>query len=91
MAGPRTAKFSEACRRLAEVVGPGGLTKAEELAAYCYRRALKRQRSSRGVVLELLRGYAKGRSFDDETNGKRDAVANRSGYDGVGAKDKAGN
>jgi hypothetical protein len=38
---PRTAKFSEACRRLAEEIGQNGTTGAEQLAEYCFRRALK--------------------------------------------------
>jgi hypothetical protein len=38
---PRTAKFSEAARRLAEEIGQNGRTGAEELAEYCFHRALK--------------------------------------------------
>ena len=54
---PRTAKFSEACRRLAEEIGTRGLTRAEELAQYCYCRALK------GSVrhAELFLNYCEGK------------------------------
>jgi hypothetical protein len=38
---PRTAKFAEAARRLAEELGQNGKTGAEQLAEHCYRRALK--------------------------------------------------
>jgi Family of unknown function (DUF5681) len=38
---PRTAKFSEACRRLAEEIEQNGMTGAEQLAEHCFRRALK--------------------------------------------------
>jgi Family of unknown function (DUF5681) len=38
---PRTAKFSEAARRLAEEIGQDGKTGAEQLAEHCFRCALK--------------------------------------------------
>ncbi len=38
---PRTAKFSDAARQLAEEIGQSGKTGAEQLAEHCFRRALK--------------------------------------------------
>jgi Family of unknown function (DUF5681) len=54
---PRTARFSEAARRLAEEIGQNGSTGAEQLAEYCFHRALK------GSVrhAELFLHYTEGR------------------------------
>lgn len=54
---PRTAKFSEACRRLFEEIGQNGKTGAEELAEHCFRRALKG--SARHA--ELFLNYSEGK------------------------------
>ena len=54
---PRTAKFSEACRRLAEEIGQKGTTGAEQLAEHCFRRALKG--SARHA--ELFLAYTEGK------------------------------
>lgn len=54
---PRTAKFSEAARRLAEEIGQNGRTGAEQLAEHCFRRALKG--SARHV--ELFLAYTEGK------------------------------
>lgn len=55
---PRTAKYSEAARRLLEEVGEeSGETGAEQLAAYCLKMALKG--SARHA--ELFLSYAEGR------------------------------
>jgi hypothetical protein len=54
---PRTANFSEACRRLSEEIGQDGRTGAEQLAEYCFRRALKG--SARHA--ELFLHYTEGR------------------------------
>ena len=54
---PRTAKFSDAARQLAEEIGPNGMTGAEQLAEHCLRRALK------GSVrhAELFLNYTEGK------------------------------
>jgi hypothetical protein len=54
---PRTAKFSDAARRLAEEIGPSGKTGAEQLAGHCFRQALK------GSVrhAELFLAYTEGK------------------------------
>jgi hypothetical protein len=54
---PRTAKFSEAARELIAEIGSAGRTGAEELAQYCFRRALKG--SARHA--ELLLNYSEGK------------------------------
>jgi hypothetical protein len=54
---PRTAKFSEAARRLAEEIGQDGKTGAEQLAEHCFRRALKG--STRHA--EIFLNYSEGR------------------------------
>jgi hypothetical protein len=54
---PRTARFSDAVRRLAAEVGSNGETGAEQLAKHCFRQAL------RGSVrhAELFLNYAEGK------------------------------
>ena len=54
---PRTAKFSDAARRLTEEIGENGMTGAEQLAEYCFRQALK------GSVrhAELFLAYTEGK------------------------------
>jgi hypothetical protein len=54
---PRTAKFSEAARRLAEEIGQNGKTGAEQLAEHCFRCALKG--SARHA--ELFLAYTEGK------------------------------
>ena len=54
---PRTAKFSEAARRLAEEIGQNGKTGAEQLAEHCFRCALKG--STRHA--ELFLAYTEGK------------------------------
>ena len=54
---PRTAKFSDAARRLAEEIGQGGKTGAEQLAQHCFRQALKG--SARHA--ELFLAYTEGK------------------------------
>ena len=54
---PRTAKFSEAARRLAEEIGHNGKTGAEQLAEHCLKCALKG--SARHA--EMFLNYAEGR------------------------------
>ena len=54
---PRTARFAEAARQLASEIGKNGLTGAEELAQYCFRRALKG--SARHA--ELFLNYSEGK------------------------------
>jgi len=54
---PRTAKFSEAARRLAEEIGQNGKTGAEQLAEHCLRRAL--EGSARHA--ELFLAYTEGK------------------------------
>jgi len=54
---PRTAKFSEAARRLSEEIGQNEKTGAEQLAEHCLRRALKG--SARHA--ELFLAYAEGK------------------------------
>lgn len=64
---PRTAKFSEACRRLAEEIGQNGMTGAEQLAEHCFRQALKG--SARHI--ELFLNYSEGKpkqSQDHDVN-----------------------
>lgn len=67
---PRTAKFSEACRRLAEEVGSAGLTKAEELAAYCYCRALKGSIRHAELFLNYCEGKPK-QAHDEPRRNRR--------------------
>jgi hypothetical protein len=57
MGRPRTAKFSDAARRLAEEIGRGGKTGAQQLAEHCFRRALKG--SARHA--ELFLNYSEGK------------------------------
>jgi hypothetical protein len=54
---PRTAKFSDAARQLAAEIGKGVQTGADQLAEYCFRRALKG--SARHV--ELFLNYTEGK------------------------------
>jgi hypothetical protein len=54
---PRSAKFSDAARRLAEEIGPNGKTGAEQLAEHCFRQALKG--SARHA--ELFMAYTEGK------------------------------
>jgi hypothetical protein len=54
---PRTAKFSDAARRLAEEIRQGGKTGAEQLAEHCFRQALKG--SARHA--ELFLAYTEGK------------------------------
>jgi hypothetical protein len=54
---PRTAKFSDAARRLAEEIGQGGKTGAKQLAEHCFRQALKG--SARHT--ELFLAYTEGK------------------------------
>jgi hypothetical protein len=54
---PRTAKFSDAARRLAEEIGQDGTTGAEQLAEHCLRQALKG--SARHA--ELFLAYTEGK------------------------------
>ncbi len=54
---PRTAKFSDAARRLAEEIGRRGKTGAEQLAEHCFKRALRG--SARHA--EIFLNYAEGR------------------------------
>lgn len=54
---PRTAKFSEACRRLSEEIGQNGRTGAEQLAEHCFRQALK----GRARHAELFLAYTEGK------------------------------
>jgi Family of unknown function (DUF5681) len=54
---PRTAKFAEAARRLAEEIGQDGKTGAEQLAEHCYRSALRG--SARHA--ELFLAYSEGK------------------------------
>ena len=50
-------KFSDAARRLAEEIGQGGKTGAEQLAGHCFRQALKG--SARHA--ELFLAYTEGK------------------------------
>ena len=54
---PRTAKFAEAARRIAEEIGQKGKTGAEHLAEHCYRCALRG--SARHA--ELFLAYSEGK------------------------------
>jgi len=54
---PRTAKFSDAARRLTEEIGQNGKTGAEQLAEHCFRCALKG--SARHA--ELFLAYTEGK------------------------------
>jgi Family of unknown function (DUF5681) len=54
---PRTAKFSDAARRLAEEIGQSGKTGAEQLAEHCFLQALKG--SARHA--ELFLAYTEGK------------------------------
>jgi Family of unknown function (DUF5681) len=56
---PRTAKFSEACRRLSEEIGQNGRTGAEQLAEYCFRRALKGSARHAELFLNYTEGKPK--------------------------------
>jgi hypothetical protein len=56
---PRTAKFSEACRRLSQEIGQNGLTGAEQLAEYCFRRALKGSARHAELFLNYTEGKPK--------------------------------
>jgi hypothetical protein len=58
---PRTAKFSDAARRLAEEIGQNGTTGAEQLAEHCFRQALKG--SARHAELFLV--YTEGKPKQD--------------------------
>jgi hypothetical protein len=53
---PPTAKYSEACRRLAEEIGQNGSTGAEQLAEYCLRRALKGSVRHAELFLHYMEG-----------------------------------
>jgi Family of unknown function (DUF5681) len=56
---PRAAKFSEACRRLAEEIGQAGRTGAEQLAECCFRRALKGSARHAELFLNYTEGKPK--------------------------------
>ncbi len=56
---PRTAKFSDAARRLAEELGQGGKTGAEHLAEHCFRQALKGSARHAELFLHYTEGKPK--------------------------------
>jgi hypothetical protein len=56
---PRTAKFSDAARRLAEEIGQSGKTGAEELAEHCFRQALKGSARHAELFLNYTEGKPK--------------------------------
>ena len=56
---PRTAKFSDAARRLAEEIGQSGRTGAEQLAEHCFRQALKGSARHAELFLNYTEGKPK--------------------------------
>jgi hypothetical protein len=56
---PRTAKFSDAARRLAEEIGQDGTTGAEQLAEHCLCQALKGSARHAELFLNYTEGKPK--------------------------------